>query len=160
MTATSETDAASLLSQLSGDSRAAQIAQLLSAMNNETNSTEKIARQYKSTLENFRSILSEIKRENMRLREVNNGLLAHSELLAGAVGACPECWGEDPDCEFCEGDGGPGSFLPEQDSFDEFVKPVLRMVRESMLSKRRNHKIEAAKQTPASSLQNEEEPER
>ncbi len=144
MTASTETDTTALLSQFAGDPRAAQLAQLMTALNGGDRATDNadIKRQYKKTLERFKSIVKDFKRENRRLREVNNGLLAHSELLAGAVGACPECWGEDRACEFCEGDGGPGAFFPENESFEEFVKPVLRMVRENMSRKRQKQNTE------------------
>lgn len=140
MNANARVETADLLSQLtSGDARSAQIAQLLMALNGESESASPTdsRMELKSTLGRFKKILRELRRENERLREINNGLLAHSELLAGAVGACPECWGEDSDCKCCEGDGGPGAFLPEHDSFDEFVRPVLHMLRESMIRKRR-----------------------
>jgi len=152
-------NAAELISQLSGDSRNAQLAQLLMAMNGgeQSNDDESARGEYKAMLERFKRFLSELRRENSRLREVNNGLLAHSELLAGAIGACPECWGEDPQCTFCDGDGGPGAFLPEDESFEEFVKPVLRMVRENMIQKRRNHQKAAATQSLSQAPQEKEE---
>lgn len=130
-----------LISQLGGDARSAQLAQLLMTMNKEGGDAEKTLRaEHKATLRKAKELLSDMRRENLRLREVNAGLLAHSELLAGAVGACPECWGEDQDCALCEGDGAPGAFLPEQESFEEFVRPVLTMLRASMVEKRNQQK--------------------
>jgi hypothetical protein len=51
--------------------------------------------------------------------------IAKIEILACAIGACPACWGDDPDCKDCEGEGIPGSFLPDPDCFQTYVVPVL-----------------------------------
>lgn len=46
-------------------------------------------------------------------------------LLAAALGAC-ECWGRDPGCELCAGDGAPGWTDPDEDLYREFVLPAVR----------------------------------
>jgi hypothetical protein len=46
------------------------------------------------------------------------------DMLAEALGACP-CWGDDPDCEDCEGKGTPGAFEPDPSLFREFVGALL-----------------------------------
>ncbi|NUU18716.1 hypothetical protein HP550_15790 [Cellulomonas humilata] len=45
--------------------------------------------------------------------------------LAAALGACL-CWGEDPECRTCEGDGFPGWADPDEELYREYVLPVLR----------------------------------
>jgi hypothetical protein len=57
---------------------------------------------------------------------LNNVLLRKLEILACALGACPTCWGEDPDCEDCGGLGKCGAFLPDRHCFDAYVRPVLK----------------------------------
>lgn len=57
-------------------------------------------------------------------RQVSS-MAEHAEMLACALGACPECWGGDPDCRQCTGAGTPGFFLPDEDCFEHFVQPVL-----------------------------------
>lgn len=57
-------------------------------------------------------------------RQVSS-MAEHSEMLACALGACPECWGGDPDCRQCTGAGRPGFFIPDEDCFGHFVQPVL-----------------------------------
>ena len=57
-------------------------------------------------------------------RQVSS-MAEHAEMLACALGACPDCWGGDPDCRQCTGAGRPGFFLPDEDCFDHFVQPVL-----------------------------------
>lgn len=47
-------------------------------------------------------------------------------LLAAALGACPACWGEVPDCPLCGGRGAPGHRPPEEASFVHFVMPAVR----------------------------------
>jgi hypothetical protein len=46
-------------------------------------------------------------------------------LLAAALGAC-ECWGRDPGCGLCNGDGGPGWIDPEEDLYAEYVRPAVQ----------------------------------
>jgi len=38
----------------------------------------------------------------------------HMSMIACSLGACPECWGHDPDCTECVGEGRPGAFLPDE----------------------------------------------
>ena len=61
-----------------------------------------------------------------QLRDSNDALHRQLELLACALGACPDCWGADPDCTECGGIGRPGAFLPDERLFRHFVLPVLR----------------------------------
>ena len=44
--------------------------------------------------------------------------------FSSAVGAC-ECWGEDPECEKCSGEGVPGHFEVNQEAFNTYIKPSL-----------------------------------
>ena len=58
------------------------------------------------------------------LREVN-------DTVAAALGACPTCWGGDPDCRTCAGDGAAGALDPDERLFTELVLPAVRRVREN-----------------------------
>jgi len=49
--------------------------------------------------------------------------------LAAALGACPQCWGEDDGCSTCGGTGVPGAFPLDRSSFNYYVVPVLRRLR-------------------------------
>lgn len=62
------------------------------------------------------------------LKTINEGLQAHSEMIACALGACPSCWGSDVDCTECAGEGKSGFFLPDQACFETYVIPVLQRV--------------------------------
>lgn len=57
-------------------------------------------------------------------------LLDRNSAFAAAVGAC-DCWGEDPDCAFCEGDGVPGWTTPDERFFDTYVRPALGVMETS-----------------------------
>ena len=48
--------------------------------------------------------------------------------LAGAIGACPACFGADEDCDDCGGAGSPGAFMPRRDAFEFFVRPAIERV--------------------------------
>ena len=74
------------------------------------------------------------RQEAERNERILDAVTAKLEMLACAVGACPNCWGADGPCTGCggHGRGRPGKFLPDPDCFDTFVAPVLRaMVDES-----------------------------
>lgn len=77
--------------------------------------------------------------EVRRLRRVN-------DVLAAALGACPVCWGEAPDCEVCEGGGAPGWEEPERRLFLRLVRPALAHVRplSETATRRRGHLAEVA----------------
>lgn len=60
-----------------------------------------------------------------RLEQENQLLVDHVEMLACALGACPNCWGRIEDCEDCGGVGRPGAFAPDRSCFDQFVLPVI-----------------------------------
>lgn len=63
-----------------------------------------------------------------RLERENALLIDHAEMLACALGACPNCWGTIEDCEDCDGIGHPGAFNPDPACFDHFVLPVITRV--------------------------------
>ena len=60
-----------------------------------------------------------------RLEQENQLLVDQLEMLACALGACPNCWGGIEDCEDCGGVGRPGAFAPDRRCFDQFVLPVI-----------------------------------
>ncbi len=60
-----------------------------------------------------------------RLEQENRLLIDHAEMLACALGACPNCWGGISDCEECGGLGIPGAYQPDRSCFDHFVLPVI-----------------------------------
>lgn len=57
-------------------------------------------------------------------------LLDRQILLAAALGAC-ECWGSDPECPFCGGDGLPAWRHPDPQLYEEFVAPATARLAES-----------------------------
>lgn len=63
-----------------------------------------------------------------RLERENQLLIDHAEMLACALGACPNCWGRIADCEDCRGGGRPGAYAPDRACFDHFVLPVIARV--------------------------------
>ena len=73
-----------------------------------------------------------------RLARENQLLLDHAEMLACALGACPNCWGTIHDCDECGGVGKPGAFNPDRKCFDHFVLPVICRVMGSDTDDRRD----------------------
>ena len=68
-----------------------------------------------------------------RLLEENR--LHHERIarLAGALGACDLCFGDDLLCERCDGQGRPGAELPDPSLFNQFVSPALDRVKAEFL---------------------------
>lgn len=60
--------------------------------------------------------------EELRLR---------NDMLASALGACYLCWGDDPKCEVCNGEGVTGAFAPDKQLFSQLVGPAARRLRNS-----------------------------
>jgi hypothetical protein len=58
-------------------------------------------------------------------------LIQQLDTMAEAVGACPQCWGEDVTCNYCKGRGKPGNFQPNQQAFDYYIKPVILKLKTS-----------------------------
>jgi hypothetical protein len=56
-------------------------------------------------------------------------LRSRNDMLAEALGACYLCWGDDPQCEVCNGKGVPGSFAPDKPLFSKFIGPAARRLR-------------------------------
>ena len=52
-------------------------------------------------------------------------LQSRNDMLAKALGACPVCWGDDPECSECKGAGAPGSYIPDFSFFSRFVIPAI-----------------------------------
>ena len=73
--------------------------------------------------------VEELESEVERLKGVNRILFEQCEFMAAAVGACPQCWGEDLECRECRGRGTPGAFLPHRASFAQLVLPAVERVR-------------------------------
>jgi hypothetical protein len=56
-------------------------------------------------------------------------LRRRNEIFAAAVGACEICWGDDPACPICRGEGRPGWAEPNRGLFAEVAGPALRRLR-------------------------------
>lgn len=72
-----------------------------------------------------RNINRNLLQKYQQLEDNYQALIEHLDQLAEAVGACPQCWGEDVNCNYCKGRGKPGHFPPGQQYFDLYIKPVI-----------------------------------
>lgn len=82
-----------------------------------------------------------MKQELDELRSVNNN-------LARALGACAACWGEDEECEICEGYGSPGEFKPNQRLYTNWVTPAVERVN-AMQEARQQRLAQTGRETPS-----------
>ena len=75
--------------------------------------------------EKQRSINKNLLHQYHKLEHNCGMLMDQLDEIAEAIGACPRCWGADPDCSYCLGKGKPGYFQPNMDHFARYIKPVL-----------------------------------
>lgn len=68
-----------------------------------------------------------------------DALQRRTGMLAAALGACEQCFGEDLLCECCSGCGVPGWAMPHPASFKKYVLPALRRARAVEFEHRRSH---------------------
>jgi len=78
----------------------------------------------------------ELEEEQHELKRVTDALYAELEMLrarndvlAAALGACFLCFGDDLVCPECGGRGTPGSLIPDEPTFRQYVAPAVRAVR-------------------------------
>jgi hypothetical protein len=57
-------------------------------------------------------------------------MIDQMDQFAEAIGACPQCWGEEVQCNYCRGRGKPGFFQPNAEYFDQYIKPVLNKLKQ------------------------------
>lgn len=56
-------------------------------------------------------------------------LRTRNGMLAEALGACSQCWGDDRECDYCGGEGRIGSYLISARVFEQVVGPALEQIR-------------------------------
>ncbi len=58
-------------------------------------------------------------------------LRERAQELAAALGACPDCWGQDGRCRMCRGQGRPGAVMPDLERFRALVAPAVARIARS-----------------------------
>jgi hypothetical protein len=86
-------------------------------------------RDLEALLEKQRNINKDLLKQYERIKDNYQLLLGHMDEMACATGACPECWGEDSSCAYCRGKGRPGYYLPDQQHFEMYIKPVIQKIK-------------------------------
>jgi hypothetical protein len=67
-----------------------------------------------------------------RLLAENRACRERLDALAAAIGACPDCFGDDLLCDTCAGAGTPGSRAPQAAEFHTYVRPAVERVRAAL----------------------------
>ena len=77
--------------------------------------------------------INKLKQINKKLFTIIEGLkqqlefeLLQNDDLALAIGACTECFGDNPDCPDCFGKGKPGSAVPDFILFNKYINPAIQ----------------------------------
>lgn len=92
--------------------------------NSDTDDNDKV-QELVTLIEKQKRINVNLLQQFNRLENNYKILIRQSDQFAEAVGACPECWGEDINCNYCRGRGKPGHLDPNQEYFDVYIKPVI-----------------------------------
>lgn len=83
-------------------------------------------------------------RTHRKIRELQTELDEAREMidvLAEAIGACPDCFGGDDDCPVCHGHGTAGWQLPERELFAHFIVPAIRRFKSSSYQHESAHTV-------------------
>jgi hypothetical protein len=92
---------------------------LLDADDSEPSRRQHAIRRLRARFEHMTRQIAELSEELETLQRRNDD-------LAAALGACYLCWGEDPQCQVCAGQGRPGSVTPERELYNRWITPAVR----------------------------------
>ena len=70
-------------------------------------------------------------KERLRYTDDNSDiklLEAFNKELSDALGSCPKCWGENPDCANCNGQGSPGWRDTNKKDYKNKIEPLLKKI--------------------------------
>lgn len=84
--------------------------------------------QNKKLLEQVKLLKDQVKNTQAEKEQMHgslNYLWKMNNSLAEALGSCNNCWGEDADCNICQGQGSPGWRQINKRFFNRFVLPGL-----------------------------------
>jgi len=84
--------------------------------------------QNKKLLEQVASLKEQLKRGSTDKNQIMNKLnylVKLNNSLSEALGSCNNCWGEDPVCTYCSGNGSPGWRDINKRKFNAYVLPTL-----------------------------------
>jgi chorismate mutase len=79
-------------------------------------------------LDKQKNINKELLHQFRKLEKNYRQLLGHMDEFAEAVGACPHCWGEEPECNYCHGRGTSGYFQPNPEYFNVYIQPLMKKI--------------------------------
>jgi hypothetical protein len=91
----------------------------LSQSSSETDQAEMGSREMSRIARQLRQKVASMYKELAELRDRNDA-------MAAALGACYVCWGDDQECEKCNGKDRAGSAIPDKELFTQFVLPAAR----------------------------------
>jgi hypothetical protein len=78
-----------------------------------------VLKKYKEDAKNMEAKVAEIETQFARLEQI-------TDELAAAVGACPNCWGQAWNCQFCHGKGKPGTYDVDKEIFEQYIVPLFK----------------------------------
>jgi DNA repair exonuclease SbcCD ATPase subunit len=96
----------------------------------------------------FRQLRQKIESMYTELAELRE----RNDAFAAALGACYLCWGNDPECEICNGQGRPGSSTPDKKLFTQFAVPAARRLQRGEGATHRFSKTADQHLSPSQSL--------
>lgn len=104
-------------------------------------------------IQRLRTRFAKMQRQIEDMQQQIEEMEVRNDELASALGACYSCWGADPECPECHGKGHPGSVMPDQDLFREWVLPAAIKAQTAM-SHRLKHQGHAVQPKQNGGIQN------
>ncbi len=116
----------------SQEERMKMLAQMMAQQRDATQQEQTADRHTPEDYEKLRQQVQQLSGYTKRLRQANKVLMENIDILisrndqlADALGACRDCFGEDPHCKTCRGLGKPGYFEVDPRLFAIYVQPCL-----------------------------------
>lgn len=104
---------------------------------NEDHGADEKTRELESLKSKLHRAVGQMKQMRAHIEMIESHLSAvenKQENLAGAIGACSFCLGEDPDCRACRGKGRAGAFIPDPELFERYIVPALKKYPQPLFS--------------------------
>lgn len=100
--------------------------------------------QNKKLMEQVASLREQLKQESSLKLQITNDLIFLQKMcnsLSDALGSCHKCWGEDPDCVTCSGNGSSGWRNINKRLFNINILPALEKVYRLSSKIRNRHNV-------------------
>lgn len=104
----------------------------------EDTSYEEVPNQLEEEIEKLTAINNKLFKMVNYLQKALRHELNRNDELAKAIGACPDCFGENHSCTVCRGFGKAGYYIPDFVQFNKFINPSIRVFNQHYYKQKSN----------------------